>query len=72
MNKKLKITLCKKDAEEFMKNPISNKFEVTINLKDCEFCRQRIEDITSANNTREISNVDIGESDCDAGVCPIR
>jgi hypothetical protein len=68
----LKITLCKTDAEEFKKSGMSKKFDITINNQECEWCKERIENVTDRYNTEDGQQHDIGDDECESGVCPVR
>ena len=62
----IKITLCKKCYEDFIQSDVSDKFEVTRGaIPECEFCKERIENVTNGYNTENGMEHDIGNDEYD-------
>lgn len=69
----IKITLCKKCYEDFIKSDVSERFEVNKStISECEFCKERLEKVTDSYNTTNGQEHDIGDDECESGVCPVR
>jgi hypothetical protein len=69
----LKLHLCKVCKNDFEKSDKSSKFEIElVRIKDCEFCKDRLEKVTNSYNTEDGQQHDIGNDECESGVCPVR